>query len=328
LARAAGAQVELARALQAKGWGYFRLGELQEALRLGEEALALSSALQAHREMGFSLNVLGGAHVMLGHFEEADDYLEQALALYRELGNRERVAVMLNNLGENARMRGDYPDAVVRYQEALAIAREIGYRDLEIMALNNLGAAKVGQGEHLAAEADLRQAMGMAEAAGAHFGLGETYRFLAEALLGLAQEEGGQPRGHAEMGAALEKALAAARRGLELTQDTGQPDLIGGAWRTLGLVGGHLGVSIDTGGNDYDAAGCFEESLRIFTEGGMEGERARTLKAWAEYALQRGNREERERGEAMWQEARETFARLGMGFEVERMAQMPAENIR
>jgi hypothetical protein len=73
-------------------------------------------------------------------------------------------------------------------------------------------------------------------------------------------------------------------------------------------------VAIDDG--RYTAPACFAESLRIFTETGMEGERARTLREWGRFEIKMGDRD---KGRAMWQEVRETFARLGMLLEVERM---------
>jgi hypothetical protein len=74
----------------------------------------------------------------------------------------------------------------------------------------------------------------------------------------------------------------------------------------------------------YDAAACFAESLRICTETGMEGERAWTLRAWATCELERGDRSH---GMAMWQEARELFAKLGVELEVERMAELPNSSV-
>jgi hypothetical protein len=67
----------------------------------------------------------------------------------------------------------------------------------------------------------------------------------------------------------------------------------------------------------YDAPACFAESLRICDETGMRGERARTLRAWAQYEIARGNAAH---GAAMWQEARTIFAELGADMEVERMS--------
>jgi hypothetical protein len=64
----------------------------------------------------------------------------------------------------------------------------------------------------------------------------------------------------------------------------------------------------------------FEESLRICREMGMEGEEARTLREWARYELGHGDPA---RGAAMWEEARDLFARLGVELDVERMATLP-----
>jgi hypothetical protein len=71
-----------------------------------------------------------------------------------------------------------------------------------------------------------------------------------------------------------------------------------------------------------DATTCFAESLRVWTESGMEAERARTLRAWASYEQERGDSAH---GRGLWEEAREIFTRLGMRLEAERMAQAPLE---
>jgi len=48
----------------------------------------------------------------------------------------------------------------------------------------------------------------------------------------------------------------------------------------------------------------------------MEAERARTLRDWARHELTRGDSA---RGQQLWREALESFRRLGMTLEVERM---------
>jgi class 3 adenylate cyclase/tetratricopeptide (TPR) repeat protein len=307
IARAAGIQVELAQALYGKGWAFHRLGNNEVALAVAEEALAFSTELGARHEMAHSLNLLGVIHGSLGRYEQAAHYIENALALFQDLGDRVWVVVMLNNLGENTRERGDHRAAVARYQEALTIAREIGSRDGEIMCLNNLGGAQVGLEEYRTAEANLRQVIRMAGTEG-WIGFSETYRFLAIAYLG---------RGRTE------DALAAAQRALALGQEMGMRDFTGAAWRALGMVAAQLPEPVTIGDNAYDAAACFAESLRVFTEMGAEGEWARTLREWARYEMEK---RDRARGKAMWREARETFARLGMELEVERMNVLQGED--
>jgi tetratricopeptide (TPR) repeat protein len=298
IARTAGevAQLELSNALAMKGWIYYRLGEAESALKAGHKALETCMALGARREVALSLNLLGALYDMLGNYEAAVRYGEASLEAFRELGDRHLVGSALNNLGENARLRGDYAAAVAYYEESLEVARQTGARSLEILALNNLGGARVGLGKYEAAERDLRQVIEVEEGAG--WFLSETYRFLARACL----EQG-----------KLEQALAAARQALERGLEGGNQEFTGAAWRSLGRVAARRGeeVCVDVEGEQstYDAPACFAESLRIFEESGMEGERGRTLQAWAAYELEQGDRA---RGEAMQREAQSLFERLGI----------------
>jgi tetratricopeptide (TPR) repeat protein len=208
---------------------------------------------------------------------------------------------MLNHLGEHARLRGDYRAAAALYQEALKTAYETGNRNAEMAFLSNLGGARVGKGEYRVAEYELRRIIRWAEIAGQGGWLSATYCFLAEACLGQHK---------------VREALAAVQRALALGREVRAPTLIGGAWRTLGMVLAQGAGPIAIGGQTYDAAACFAESEQIFTEMGAEGERARTLRAWARYEMDQGDPA---RGKAMWQEARDIFTRLGMELEVERM---------
>ena len=303
IAREAGAaaEVELARALFRKGWGLYRLGNAETALTLGQQALILSTKLDARREMADSLNLLGGVYTMLGRYSDAANYNLRAVMLYRELGDRERVAAMLNNLGEHARLRGDYQAAAPLYLESLKIAHETGNRDGELVFLSNLGGARIGLGEFRTAEDELRQTIVLAGTAVQAGFLSETYRFLAEACLG--QEK-------------VAEALTAAQQALALGQEAKAQDLIGGAWCALGMAAAQLAHPIATGDKTYNATDCFAESLRVFTEMGAQGERARTLREWAGYEIEQGDSE---RGAALWQEAREIFDRLGMELELHRM---------
>jgi class 3 adenylate cyclase/tetratricopeptide (TPR) repeat protein len=298
-AQAAGAPAELARAVFARGWANYRLGEGEAALALGERSLALSTALGDQSEIALSLNLLGAAHDMLGHLEEARQCTERALALNRESGSLLDVASSLNNLGASARARGDYEAARAYYEEALDIASKIAFRWGEMSYRASLGGTWVGLGDYAAAERLLRQVIDLPEAS-RWVGLAAAYRFLAEACLG---------QGHTEA------ALAAARRALDLAQDQAHREHIGAAWRVLGLVAARLPAPLPLGPRLYNAPACFSESLRIFTEMGAEGEQARTLRAWAWYALAQGDPE----GEKLWEEAWLIFTRLGMDLEAQRM---------
>jgi class 3 adenylate cyclase/predicted ATPase len=304
VAQAAGAHVELAKALWRKGWVYYRLGDAEAALALGEQVLALGDTAEARAEIAPSLILTGAVNSMLGRYDQAVRSFEQALAICREIGDRRRETLVLNNLGEVARLRRDYGSAVAHYQAALATAREIGDRFGEILALSNLGGARAGLGEYEAAEADLRQVIEMAGATG-WVNLSEAYRFLAKAYVEQSK---------------IDEALEAGLRALALGQEVGVQEFIAAAWRTLGRIAARLPTPLVIGDQTYDATACFAESVRICTETGMQGERAHALRRWAAYEMEQGDYE---RGAAMWREARDIFARLGVSLEVERMAGLP-----
>ena len=305
--RGPGARVELARALNLQSQASSRLGDARSAMMLADRALSLVDEMgdAGRRVRADCLKSLGMAYHMLGRFEQAEEFKAQALELFREMDDRRSVGNLLNSLGETARLSGDYRVAFERYQEALAIAREIGNRNAEILYISNLGGTRVGLGQYAEGEADLRQTIEMGEAAG-YVGLSENFRFLAEALAGQGR---------------LEEAMAAARRALELGREIDNQEHVAEAWRSLGLVASRAGTSVEFGGRELDASGCFTESLTIFTSIQMEAERARTLRDWARHELQRGDRE---RGRKLWHEALEAFRRLRMTLELERMS---AENV-
>jgi tetratricopeptide (TPR) repeat protein len=297
IARRAQAQVELTNALILRGWALCRLGDLEEALSLGDQALEISTTLHNEPKMASALNLLSTAYDALGQYEQAMALTREALSIYRKLGQRLEEGVMLNNLGTTVGAFGDYSAASAIFREALDIAREIGDQYGEMLCLSNLGGMQVGLQDHRAAERNLLQALQIAEAIGVKFP--EAYSFFSQACVGQGK---------------IEEALTVARLGLSLAQET-QED-VGGSWRALGMIAAHSPQPIAINGKVYDAAACFAESLRVFTEMGAEGQRARTLRSWARYEMGRGDKEQ---GEGMWQEARGIFEQLGMTLEVERM---------
>ena len=181
------------------------------------------------------------------------------------------------------------------------MARETANRNGELTFTNNIGGALVGLGDYVAAEEYLRTTIQIAELTGQKGWISETYRFLAEACLG--QDK-------------LAEAKKIGRQALALSKEVKAKDLIGAAWLVLGMIAAKTLEPITIDGVLYDANSCFSNSLHVFQETGMNSERARALREWARYALQQGDPE---RGEAMWQEARQIFFELGMTQAVERM---------
>jgi tetratricopeptide (TPR) repeat protein len=312
LARKAGAQTELAKAVWTQGSVRYRLGEARAALILGEQALAINTELNNPNEMARSLNLLGAANYVLGQYAQAKMYWENALKIFQDLGNRQQGMDLLNNLGAIADGRGDHNTAFQRFHSALEIAREIGYRDGEILFLTNRGGAQVALSNYGAADADLRQAIQLAGVTGS-WCMPITFNYLAEALLGLDH---------------YQEAFYSAQQALVLGDEDKTPEYIGMAWRVLGRVAEKFGQPISVKDPEirqtatYDADACFRKSEKIFAEAEIEIERARTLREWAKSAFRMGNQA---LAEKLWHESREIFSKLGADLEVERMATPPAE---
>lgn len=307
LARRNDARLTLARALWMKGWVLFRLGNLSEAKSLAEQVLELCNALEVEDLKGNTLNLLGAINIVSGQYDQAAGVFEEAQAIFQKLGDKPHAMTIINNLGWLAETRGDYQLANQRYSEALRFARETGHRDAEMVYLSNLGGTRVMLEDYSRAETDLRQVIEMASTSGLGV-LSETYRALAEACLYQGNKR---------------DALGAAQQALVLGREVSSQDYIAAAWRVLGLVSifqEERVRAIISEDATYDGEGCFAESLRICDEGNLEGEKARTLRAWARYKLAQGDRSEAER---LWQEAHDIFERLGAILEAERMSQLP-----
>jgi class 3 adenylate cyclase/predicted ATPase len=311
LARRADDKALLARARLMQGQARWRLGETQAALALEEQALAIFTELNSKHDMAVSMNLLGGAHYTSGRFDQAQEYWENALKIFQELGNRQFAMDLSSNLGVIAEARGDYESAFQRYDSALTISREIGDRDGEILFVTNRGCAQVALKKYEAAEIDLRQAISLAGVTGS-WCMPLAFNYRAEALLGLNR---------------YDEAFYSARQALVLAEEDKTPEYIGMAWRTLGMICGRTNDVVRFSDwethqeSNHDAETCFSKSIQILTEADIDSERARTLREWARYELTRGNRE---KGQRIWQEAREIFTRLGAQKEADRMNELPA----
>lgn len=304
IAQRSGNEAELAEVFYTRGAIAFYTGE-GNARELVEKSLAIGRKLGDQVHETRCLNLLAGVHFSAGQYEDSERYCREALDLTQKLGDRYLEMNLQNNLGQLAEARGDYGVALDRYQDAVHSSQQLGIHDSEINFLSNLGGILIKLGEHKEAEQNLRRAIQVAEDSRGLF-LAETYHYLGLALL--AQDK-------------FDQASEATRKALDLAQEAGIQEQVSAAWRTLGQIAFCQGGSISIEDADgmlktKDATGCFEESLTVCDEYGMAGERAETLKAWAEVELECGDPD---KGQNLWQQARDIFAELGAVHHVDRM---------
>lgn len=297
LAEQVGAPGELAMGLFHLAWAEIRLEAPQQALALGQRALAVLASADEPATTARWHGLLGVIATSLGDFEQAMCYQQQALDYHRAIGNLNEVATQLNNLAFTANLYGDYSLASTMLHEALGISREIGSRVLEIYILSNLGPASNGLGHYAAAEAEARRGIALSEVSRMVV-FSEFYGTLAEACLGQGR---------------VTEALEAAQQALDTARAIEGPREVAAAWRALGMA---IAALSDPQG----APPCFAESARIFAELGARGERARTLRAWARHELRAGDAAH---GHALWQEARALFAEAGLAHELARTPEEP-----
>jgi tetratricopeptide (TPR) repeat protein len=139
VARASGSSEQLAVALAARAWSLARLDDVDAALVLAREALALSTAAAAQREIAYCNGLIGNICRIQRWYQQASKATHKALATFRVLDDRMWVELMLGNLGHIAFARRDYPAAVIHYEESLRIAQDIGEFYGAMRSLRKLG---------------------------------------------------------------------------------------------------------------------------------------------------------------------------------------------
>lgn len=118
--------------------------DLDWALRLTEEALAIDRSLGRRLQEGMRLAQLGHIYDALGDTRKAKEYTSQALTIARETGNKMTEVLCLLQLE--------------RYEEAAEQAQQLGFRKQEYEACDHLYARAKAAGRHAEALAWLERA--------------------------------------------------------------------------------------------------------------------------------------------------------------------------
>lgn len=160
-AREQGNEELLVAALRQLGSNAFRRGDLDEAARHLDAALA---DVSASRPLMLVELLVADASIEdeRGHFQRSREQFERALAVARESGNRRGEALVLVNLASLENGAGDAAAAAAMLRAGLDAARAAGDSSLEGNTLANLGATEANQGRLLDAVVLLRQALAIA----------------------------------------------------------------------------------------------------------------------------------------------------------------------
>jgi tetratricopeptide (TPR) repeat protein len=166
------------------GFLYLTQGDLEPAIRMLEQALALCRASGHRTELGQSAAGLGSAYTLQGRLTEGRALLEEAISERIRIGALRGNSFRVTWLSEVCRLAGCSDEAWQHARQALDLARQFKERGNEALALHQLGAvhAHAAPPDAAQAEAHYQQALALADELGmrplqahCHLGLGTLY---------------------------------------------------------------------------------------------------------------------------------------------------------
>ncbi|MGW1341164.1 ATP-binding protein [Kribbella sp. NPDC002412] len=143
-----------------------RLGRVDEALELGNEALRLSRQLGYRTVEGVSYIAIGGLYDRKGDTERADQAFERGVELAREQGDGRSLCKRFINIGFSHLLVGRLEEAKPPLYEGMKVAEEVGNDDLVTQVLHCLAAVFASQGEHKRAQEYLERALALSRQLG------------------------------------------------------------------------------------------------------------------------------------------------------------------
>jgi class 3 adenylate cyclase/tetratricopeptide (TPR) repeat protein len=184
LATQAGRGLTLIIAHHRLGRLYLAQGDLEHAIPVLDQGLALCRASGSQDQLGMIVGCLGSAYVLQGRLTEGRALLEEAISEGVRMGALQNHARWVAWLSEVCRLVGRGEEARQHAGQALDLARQLKERGNEALALYQLGAvqAHADPPDVAQAEAHYQQALVLAEELGmrplqahCHHGLGRLY---------------------------------------------------------------------------------------------------------------------------------------------------------
>ncbi|HET9909513.1 MAG TPA: LuxR C-terminal-related transcriptional regulator [Anaerolineales bacterium] len=149
----------LAKAIRISGRLLARMGEYDQAIRHGEESVALFREISDKFDVALAIQFLGETIYERGDDNSDTQYYEEALWLYRELGLREFANGMMIELGWHHVSVGNFLDGFSTLEECLQTARELNELPSIAYSLFVLGICRWRYAELDKSEAALKEGL-------------------------------------------------------------------------------------------------------------------------------------------------------------------------
>jgi signal transduction histidine kinase len=238
-----------------QGVAYWVLGEIVEAKSLLFEAIKEMSAIGDELGEAKAINWLGNTFERLGNDIEALNCHLRAIELREKNGDREGVGASFNNIGNLYLRLEDYPTALSYYLKALEIRQQLGDEEGEAATLINIGVIYYRLGKYHEAR---------------DYGLNGIERFRrCKNLQGYANALNNLGLVYAKLGED-DKAIQFYNECCEIYAELGDKQGEANAFNNLGLL-------FVKEGKHSDALSCYEKSLEITRQVGDKLFEAETL---------------------------------------------------
>lgn len=181
---------------------YRELGDLEAALRYGQQTLALYRAAAAERDEASIGNEVALTYLALGNTDAAARYAEAAAATLERLADERKLAHVVDTQAQVALARDDPAIAINLATRAVALAEATGNGKALVDALATRARAEAASGTPQAAVADYERAVAVATSFGSVARRAEVLRAWAD----LAAAQGDHPHAYQLMKRAVDEA--------------------------------------------------------------------------------------------------------------------------
>jgi tetratricopeptide (TPR) repeat protein len=146
-ARAQGARLILARALEDQAMLFAALGRTRDAIDLCRESRDISAAAGDRQGEAMALRASADLLSDLGDLPQSIRLYQQALTIFQKNGSEAGVASVLNNLAVVYEARGDHATAEKLYRQAKASFRLLDDEMRQAMVTGNVAEERMAQGD-------------------------------------------------------------------------------------------------------------------------------------------------------------------------------------
>ncbi len=300
------------------------LRQYDQAQSAADKALTLFREIGDRVWEGLMLRNSGRIAFAQHDYDTAVERWEQSFRLFRNIDDGFGAMLCLRDMSQASQVKNDFATAENQLEQALIWAEKSGNAPFQITAAADLGRLHLAQlvntetteaqDKHLRhARLWLERGWQLAEQDSTP--LPRVIVKIEMARLLLAEQTPGKALAQIRNAVIDAQAEEFLRQGV-LAQQT-----CAIAWRELAVISSQLPpaeLPININGQPYDIAASFSQSVQKLAQLGdrAKQETARSIFAWAVYELRQGNHQ---KGENLWQKAREIYTQLGLTQEVAKM---------